>query len=60
MLELNYDKTSQSIFERVNKTTWQNAILTETEDLLPYLKDERGLLESDCSLIIRPNAPEEI
>ena len=46
--------------KELTKLLGRNAVLTETEDLLPYLKDERGLLESDCSLVIRPNTTEEI
>ena len=53
-------KLPNVFLKELTKLLGRNAVLTETEDLLPYLKDERGLLESDCSLVIRPNATEEI
>ena len=53
-------KLPNVFLKELTKLLGRNAVLTETEDLLPYLKDERGLLESDCSLIIRPKTPGEI
>ena len=53
-------KLPNVFLKELTKLLGKNAVLTETEDLLPYLKDERGLLESDCSLIIRPKTTEEI
>ena len=53
-------KLPKVFLKELTKLLGRNAVLTETEDLLPYLKDERGLLESDCSLIIRPKTTGEI
>ena len=53
-------KLPKVFLKELTKLLGRNAVLTETEDLLPYLKDERGLLESDCSLIIRPKTTAEI
>ena len=38
----------------------KNAILTQPEDLAPYLKEERGLMESDCEVVLRPANTEDI
>ncbi|MDG2032942.1 MAG: FAD-binding oxidoreductase [Rhodospirillales bacterium] len=38
----------------------KNAILTQPEDLAPYLKEERGLMESDCEVVVRPANTEDI
>ena len=38
----------------------ENSVLTNPADLAPYLKDERGILESICSLVIRPTNTEEV
>ena len=32
----------------------KNTILTQREDLAPYVKEERGLMESNCELVVRP------
>jgi len=37
-----------------------NAVLTTPEDLAPYLKEERGLMESDCDVVVRPGSTEEV
>ena len=38
----------------------KNAILTQPEDLAPYLKEERGLMESNSEVVVRPANTEDI
>ena len=35
-------------------------VLSQTKDVAPYLKDERGLMESDCSIVLRPANTNEV
>ena len=44
----------------LTKELGKSSVLTNSEDLSPYLKDERGLWESDCSLVVLPATTEEI
>ncbi len=46
--------------DSLRTTLPENAILTEPQDLAPYLKEERGLMDSDCEVVVRPTDTEDI
>ena len=43
-----------SILEDLITLLGPSGVLLKKEDIEPYLREERGLLESDCSLVLRP------
>jgi len=53
-------KLPASLIIELTKLLGENAVLTNSLDLAPYLKDERGYLESNCSLVVRPANTEEV
>ena len=38
----------------------RSGVITERADMVPYLEDQRGLLESDARLVVRPATVEEV
>ena len=38
----------------------RSGVITERADMVPYLEDKRGLLESDARLVVRPAPVEEV
>ena len=51
---------SKEILKKLTNLLGTNGVLTKPEDILPYLKDERRLLESNCSVVLRPANTKEV
>ena len=45
---------SENFMDSLREKLPESAILTRPEDLAPYLKEERGLMKSDCEVVLRP------
>ncbi len=48
------------IIDQFTTICGDTGVLTEPSDLAPYLKEERGLQESECSVVVRPGSTEEV
>ena len=51
---------SENFMDALREPLPENAILTKAEDLAPYLKEERGLMKSDCEVVVRPANSEDL
>ena len=51
---------ASEILENLTAVVGDSGVITDPGDLAPYLKDERGLLESNCAVVIRPSSTSEI
>ena len=54
------NNSPNSILEDLLTLLGPSGVLIKPEDIAPYLKEERGLLESDCSIILRPADTTEV
>ena len=53
-------KLPKVFLTELTKLLGNKAVLTDPDDLSPYLKDERGILESHCSVVVKPNNTKEV
>ena len=44
--------------EKLKSIAGAGAVLTEAPDLAPYVREERGLMESTCDAVVRPGSAE--
>jgi FAD/FMN-containing dehydrogenase len=51
---------STQIVDQFIAVCGKTGVLTDPSDLAPYLREERGLLESECSVVVRPGSTAEV
>ena len=46
----------ENFINKMQTSLMENAILTKPEELAPYLNEERGLIKSECEMVVRPDS----